>query len=61
MNEAIKNMNERMNIPNKLSCIEKSDISEMAKHAEKEANPFYPVPRLMTAKELEEIYYNLAE
>ena len=59
--EAIKNMNERMNIPNKLSCIEKSDISEMAKHAEKEANPLYPVPRLMTAKELEEIYYGIAE
>ena len=27
--------------------------SEMAGHAEKEANPLYPVPRLMTGKELE--------
>ena len=33
----------------------------MAKHAEKEANPLYPVPMLMTRKELEEFYYRIAD
>ena len=28
----------------------------MAKHADKEGNPLYPVPRLMNRKELEAIY-----
>ena len=37
------------------------DISLMAKHADKEANPLYPVPSLMNAKELEEIYYKVAD
>ena len=30
--------------------------SVMAAHAEKEANPLYPVPRLMTREELEGFY-----
>lgn len=59
--EAIKALNKKMNIPNTLSGIKKEDISEMARHAEKEANPLYPVPRLMTRKELEQFYYNIAE
>jgi len=33
----------------------------MAKHAEKEANPLYPVPKFMTRKELENIYYKIAD
>ena len=37
------------------------DISEMAKHAEKEANPLYPVPKLMTRKQLEKFYYQVAD
>ena len=34
-----------------------AEAIELAKHAEKEANPLYPVPKLMTAKELEKFYY----
>ena len=49
-------MNERMNIPTKLSCIRLADIPDMAKLADKEANPIYPVPTLWDAKELEAIY-----
>jgi hypothetical protein len=30
----------------------------MAEHADAEANPLYPVPKLMDAKELEKLYYN---
>ena len=35
----------------------KDDIKELAKIAEKEANPLYPVPRLMDKTELESCYY----
>ena len=58
---AIRELNARMNIPDKIPGIEKEDISEMAKHAEKEANPLYPVPKLMTRKELEGFYYKIAD
>lgn len=58
---AIKALNSKMKIPEKLSGIKTEDISIMAAHAEKEANPLYPVPKLMTKKELEEIYIQLAE
>ena len=59
--EAIREMNERMSIPPALCEIKAADIPQMAKHAEREANPLYPVPKLMTARELEKIYMNIAE
>ena len=52
----VEKMNERMGIPKKLACIKKEDISAMAKLADKEANPLYPVPVLWNAEELESIY-----
>lgn len=52
----IESMNERMGIPRKLECISREDIPEMAKLADKEANPLYPVPVLWDASELEKIY-----
>ncbi len=59
--DAIKLLNKDMGIPDKLSGIRKEDIPLMAKHAEKEANPLYPVPKLMTQKELEKFYYKVAD
>lgn len=59
--EAIKALNAKMNIPDKITGIKQEDISEMARHAEKEANPLYPVPKLMTGKELEGFYYQIAD
>lgn len=59
--KAIKELNAKMAIPAKLSGIKKEDIPTMAKHAEKEANPLYPVPKLMTQKELEEFYTQVAD
>ena len=50
-----------MGIPDTLSGIEKEDIPALAKHAEKEANPLYPVPILLTRKELENFYYQVAD
>ncbi len=58
---AIEELNRKLGIPNKLSGIKAEDIPAMAKHAEKEANPLYPVPKLMTAKELESFYYQVAD
>lgn len=58
---AVKALNANMNIPTKLSGIQKEDIPVLAKYAEKEANPLYPVPKLMTAKELEQFYYQVAD
>ena len=57
--QAIKGLNEKMNIPNALDGIKEADISELAKHAEKEANPLYPVPRLMGTDELKGFYYKI--
>lgn len=58
---AIKALNKRMGIPETLTGIQKEDIPTMAKHAEKEANPLYPVPVLMTQKELERFYCQVAD
>jgi alcohol dehydrogenase class IV len=58
--EAVKALNAKMNIPTTLSGIQEEDIPEMAKHAEKEANPLYPVPKLMTSKELEIFYHKVS-
>ena len=53
---AIRSLNERMQIPTYIEGIQESDIPVMASHAEKEANPLYPVPKLMTEKEMENFY-----
>lgn len=57
----IEKMNERMQIPSTLDCIKKEDITYMAKLANKEGNPLYPVPVLWDAKELEKIYILISE
>lgn len=59
--KAIKELNNRMGIPEKILGIKQEDISQMAKHADKEANPLYPVPKLMDAKELEKFYHKVAD
>ncbi len=53
----ITELNASMQIPNKLEGIKEKDIPELAETADKEANPLYPVPKLMSARELEEIYH----
>lgn len=59
--DAIKSLNTRLGIPDKLVDIKKDDIAALSKHAEREANPLYPVPVLMTRKELEHFYYATAD
>ncbi len=45
--QAIRDMNARMDIPDKIDKIQEKDIDTIAKRACKEANPLYPVPRIM--------------
>lgn len=52
----IKKLNEEMNIPNKIKGIKDEDIPTMVDRAFAEANPVYPVPKIMSKKELENIY-----
>ena len=53
---SIRTLNKNMGIPDFLSGIQESDIETMSVHAAKEANPLYPVPKLMTRRELETFY-----
>ena len=55
----IKAMNQRMGIPDKLDGILEDDIDMLAKRAAKEANPLYPVPKIMKKDQLKEIYYQI--
>lgn len=57
----IEEMNREMNIPDKISGIRSEDIPRLARLADKEANPLYPVPKLMSAKELEVLYHKASD
>lgn len=59
--EAIKSLNESMNIPQKISGIVEKDIPVMVERAFKEANPTYPVPKILTKKDLFNIYHLIKE
>ena len=59
--EAIEGLNAHMLLPSMLRGIRREDVPALARHAEREANPLYPVPRLMTAAELEKIYAQVAD
>ena len=58
---AVKTLNKNVGIPDKLPGIREKDIPVMAKHADREANPLYPVPKLMTGRELEQFYRLVAD
>jgi len=49
--DAIKALNQRMNIPNKFDCIKDADIPLIAERALLECNPTYPVPKIMSKKD----------
>ena len=55
----IRAMNRRMGIPEKLEGIREDDIDMLAKRAAREANPLYPVPKIMRRDQLKEIYYRI--
>lgn len=57
----IRSLNQAMGIPGTLGGIQEADIPLLTRHAEKEANPLYPVPKLMDAAALESLYYAVRE
>ena len=59
--EAVKSLNESMNIPNKVKDIADSDIPLMAKRALAEGNPLYPVPKIMDMKDMLKMYELIKE
>lgn len=59
--QAVKDMKQRFDIGDTIPAIQEEDIEKLARYADKEANPLYPVPVLMNAKELESFYYQLME
>lgn len=52
----IKNLNRAMNIPEKIVEVDGKDIPLMSERAWKEANPLYPVPRILSKNDLENLF-----
>lgn len=57
--QAVKDMKKAFDIGDTIPQIKEEDIPKLAHYADKEANPLYPVPVLMDARELEKFYYML--
>lgn len=52
----VQQTNDAMNIPRTIDAIREEDIPQMARYADAEANPLYPVPTLWNREEIERIY-----
>lgn len=58
--QAVRDLNGRLSIPATFEGkINETDLDELADRADKEANPLYPVPKLMNKNELKQIYYRV--
>lgn len=57
--QEIKDMNARMNIPTTIDGIKEEDIPVMAERAFKEANPLYPVPKIMSKQDFIDMYHKI--
>ncbi|MBD7910515.1 iron-containing alcohol dehydrogenase [Clostridium sp. Sa3CVN1] len=57
--ERIKEMNRNMDIPTKVKKLQKKDFHIIAKRVMKEANPAYPVPKIMNEDECKDILRKL--
>lgn len=55
----IEDLNKKFNIPNFIEQLNKEDILDLATKANSEANPLYPVPKLMDTNELSNFYLKL--
>ena len=59
--KTIREMNRYFGIPSYIKEVKKEDIKELAVIADQEANPLYPVPKLMDAEQLEGFYETVRE
>ena len=53
--QAIKDLNKKMAIPDKVDCINDRDIPLMIERALREANPLYPVPKIFFKEDMREL------
>ena len=58
--ESIKKLNHDLNIPEKIE-INEDDITELVNHVLKEANPFYPVPKILGKEDITNLFYLIKE
>lgn len=58
---AIKTLKVEFGIGDTFKELKSGDIDRLARYADKEANPLYPVPVLFSAKQLKKFYYQLEE
>lgn len=56
---AVRELNAKMGIPEKLSELKQEDIPVLTRHALREANPLYPVPVIFDKEDMARIYYSL--
>lgn len=58
--QAVRDLNDSLSILATFEGkINERDFDELTRRADKEANPLYPVPKLMNAEELKQIYYKV--
>lgn len=55
----IKDLNRHMQIPNYIEQLRVEDIPYLSAHAHKEANPLYPVPKIMRYEDFATIYFRI--
>ena len=55
----VESMNASFGLPTGFAAIREEDIPQMARRADRESNPLYPVPMLMDQQELEAVYHEL--
>ncbi len=54
--EYIESLNKKFGFPQEIEQLKEEDIEMLAKRADKEANPLYPVPMVFSLKDFENIY-----
>lgn len=59
--QAIRDFNNQMAIPQKIKGIKEKDIPLLVKRAYNESNPLYPVPKILSKKDLTNIYMMIKE
>lgn len=59
--EAIEQLNEKMEIPSTIKGIVNRDVPLMVERALQEANPLYPVPRILNEDEMFYLYQSIQE
>lgn len=57
--QAIRDLNEKMEIPNKVNGIIDRDIPLMVQRALEESNPLYPVPKILFKEDISELFQKI--